>query len=199
MLENEEVKKETSEVRIEENRPSSEQQEEQEIKFSIVKKSVNVENIIGNIDVGVRTRSSTQNQCEFMAFISQIESKNVDEALSDKNWILAMQKEFNQFERNEVWELVFRPNDQSVIGTKWVFRNKLNEYGIITRNKTRLVAQEYSQEECIDYNETYALVPRLEAIRMLFAFTCYMNFNLYQMNVKSVFLNGVLNEIVFVE
>ena len=98
-----------------------------------------------------------------------------------------MQEELNQFERNEVWELVPRPNDQSVIGTKWVYRNKMDENGIIIRNKARLVAQGYNQQEGIDYEETFAPVARLEAIRMLLAFSCHKNFILYQMDVKSAF------------
>ena len=110
-----------------------------------------------------------------------------------------MQEELNQFERNEVWELVPRPNDQSVIGTKWVYRNKMDENGIIIRNKARLVAQGYNQQEGIDYEETFAPVARLEAIRMLLAFACHKNFILYQMDVKSAFSNGFINEEVYVE
>ena len=98
-----------------------------------------------------------------------------------------MQEELNQFERNEVWELVPRLNDQSVIGTKWVYKNKMDKNGIIIRNKARLVAQGYNQQEGIDYEETFAPVARLEAIRMLHAFVCHKNFILYQMDVKSVF------------
>ena len=75
-----------------------------------------------------------------------------------------MQEELNQFERNEVWKLVPRPKDRNVIGTKWVFRNKMDENGIVTRNKARLVAKGYSQEEGIDFDETFAPVARLEAI-----------------------------------
>ena len=110
-----------------------------------------------------------------------------------------MQEELNQFERNEVWELVPRPNDQSVIGTKWVYKNKKDENGIIIRNKARLVSQGYNQQERIDYEETFAPVARLEAIRMLLAFACHKNFILYQMDVKSAFLNGFINEEVYVE
>ena len=109
-----------------------------------------------------------------------------------------MQEELNQFEINEVWELVPRPNDQSVIGTKWVYRNKMEENDIIIRSKARLVAQGYNQQEGIDYEETFAPVSRLETTRMLLAFACHKNFILYQMDVKSAFLNGFINEEVYV-
>ena len=87
-------------------------------------------------------------------------------------------------------ELVPRPSNQSVIGTRWVFRNKMDKNGIIIRNKERLVAQGFNQEEVIDYEETFAPIARLEAIRMLLTFACFKDFILYQMDVKSVFLNG---------
>ena len=110
-----------------------------------------------------------------------------------------MQEELNQFERSKVWKLVPRPSDHSIIGTKWIFKNKMDENSVIIRNKARLVAQGYMQEKGIDYDETYALVARLEAIRMLLAFACYKNFKLYQMDVKSAFLNDFINEEVYVE
>ena len=109
-----------------------------------------------------------------------------------------MQEELNQFERNEVWGLVPRPNNQNVIGTKWVYRNKMDG-NIIIRNKARLVAQGYNQQKGIDYEETFAPVARLETIRMLLTFACYKNFILYPKDVKSAFLNGFINEEVFVE
>ena len=87
-----------------------------------------------------------------------------------------------------------RPLDNSVIGIKWIFRNKMDESGNVIRNKTRLVAQGYSQEEGINFDETYAPVARLESIRLLLAFACYMDFKLFQMDVKSVFLNGFIKE-----
>ena len=110
-----------------------------------------------------------------------------------------MQEELNQFQRNEVWDLVPKPEGQTVIGTKWVFRNKLNESGIVIRNKARLVAQGYNQEEGIDFDETYAPVARLESIRMLLAYAAFLGFKLFQMDVKSAFLNGFIKEEVFVK
>ncbi|KAK6124581.1 hypothetical protein DH2020_041677 [Rehmannia glutinosa] len=110
-----------------------------------------------------------------------------------------MQEDFNQFERNDVWELVPCPPSQTIIGTKWVFRNKLNDQGNIVRNKARLVAQGYCQEEGVDYDETFAPVARLEAIRILLAYSCFRNFKLYQMDVKSAFLNGFIQEEVYVK
>ncbi|XP_070032036.1 uncharacterized protein [Nicotiana tomentosiformis] len=117
----------------------------------------------------------------------------------DAYWVNAMQDELNQFERSQVWHLVPRPKDRSVIETKWVFKNKLDEEGEVTRNKARLVVQGYSQEEGIDYNEIFAPVSRLEAIRLLIAFATYMEFTLHPMDVKSAFLNGYLKEEVFVK
>ena len=87
-----------------------------------------------------------------------------------------MQEELNQFERNKVWDLVPRPRDHPIIGTKWVFRNKLDEQGQVTRNKARLVAKRYNQEECIDYDGIFAPVARLEAISILLAFSSFMDF-----------------------
>ncbi|KAL4366735.1 hypothetical protein GQ457_05G021070 [Hibiscus cannabinus] len=130
--------------------------------------------ILGDPSKGVTPRSSLRNTCNFVAFISCIKPKNINEALNDDYWILAMQDELNQFERSKVWTLVERPNDKSSIGTKWVFRNKLDESGNIVRNKARLVAQGYNQEEVIDFDETYAPVARMEAIRMLLAFALYV-------------------------
>ena len=103
-----------------------------------------------------------------------------------------MQEELNQFKRTNVWTLVQRQYDINVIGTKWVFKNKLDEHGTIIRNKARLVVQRYTQEEGIDYDETFAPIVRIETIRILLVFVCYMDFKLYQMNVKSIFLNGII-------
>ncbi|GJW07915.1 retrovirus-related pol polyprotein from transposon TNT 1-94 [Tanacetum coccineum] len=164
-----------------------------------IKESKNhpLDQVIGNFNQ--RTlRSQAQNHSNFFCFISTIEPKNVNEALKDESWVVAMQEKLNQFIANDVWELVHLPISQSVIGTKWVFRNKLDENGIVSRNKARLVAQGYNQQEGIDYDETYAPVARLESIRILLAIACANDFKLYQMGVKSTFLNGLINEEVYV-
>ena len=98
-----------------------------------------------------------------------------------------------------MWELVPRPKGVNVIGTKWIFKNKSDEHGTVIRNKSRLVAQGYTQVEGIDFDETFAPVARLESIRILLVIATHLNFKLYQMDAKSAFLNGMLQEEVYVE
>ncbi|GJZ26623.1 retrovirus-related pol polyprotein from transposon TNT 1-94 [Tanacetum coccineum] len=100
--------------------------------------------------------------------------------------------------RSQASEKVPNPKDMTIIGTKWVYRNKLDENGVVSRNKARLVAQGYNQQEGINYDETYAPVARLESIRILLACACALDFKLFQMDVKSAFLNGFTNEEVYV-
>jgi len=129
-----------------------------------------------------------------IGLLSVIEPTTIDEALSDDGWILAMKEELNQFQRNDVWDLVPKPLQKNIIGTKWVFRNKLNEQGEVIRNKSRHVAQGYSQQEDIDYTETFAPVARLEAIKLLLSYAVNHGIILYQMDVKSAFLNRVISK-----
>ncbi|KAK6139147.1 hypothetical protein DH2020_027110 [Rehmannia glutinosa] len=110
-----------------------------------------------------------------------------------------MQEELDQFVKNDVWFLVPRPEDVNVIGTKWIFKNKTDESGKIVRNKARLVAQGYTQVEGVDFDETFAPVARIESIRLLLAIACYLGLTLHQIDVKSAFLNGFLDEEAFVE
>jgi hypothetical protein len=130
--------------------------------------------------------------------VSSIEPYRVEDALRDPDWVVAMQEELNNFMRNEVWHLVPRPN-QNVVGNKWVFYNNQDKHGVVTRNKARLVAKGYSQVEGLDFDEIYAPVARLESIRILLAYATYHGFKLYQMDVKSAFLNGPIKEEVYVE
>jgi hypothetical protein len=143
---------------------------------------------VGDIHKGVTTRSRVAHFCPY----------RIEDALRDPDWVVAMKEELNNFTRNEVWHLVPRPN-QNVLGTKWVFRNKQDEHGVVKRNKARLVAKGYSQVEGLDFDETYALVARLESIRILLAYATYHGFKLYQMDMKSAFLNGPIKEEVYVE
>ncbi|RVW20081.1 Retrovirus-related Pol polyprotein from transposon RE1, partial [Vitis vinifera] len=166
---------------------------------SRVPKNHPLSNVIGNYeDSMVTRRQSKLNEVSYVCYTSQIEPKNVEEALNDEAWV-DLHEELNQFSRNDVWFLVPRPKDVNVIGTKWIFKNKMDENGVIVRNKARLVAQGFKQIEGIDFDETFAPVARLESIRILLAVACVWKFKLFQMDVKSAFLNGILNEEVYVE
>ncbi|GJX43999.1 putative ribonuclease H-like domain-containing protein [Tanacetum coccineum] len=130
--------------------------------------------------------------------IGEIEPTSIAKALSDSSWVEAMQEELLQFKLQQVWILVDLPNGKKAIGTKWVFRNKKDERGIVIRNKARLVAQGHRQEEGIDYEEVFAPVARIEAIRLFLAYASFMGFLVYQMDVKSAFLYGTIEEEVYV-
>ncbi|GKA60200.1 retrovirus-related pol polyprotein from transposon TNT 1-94 [Tanacetum coccineum] len=127
-----------------------------------------------------------------------IEPKLIKEAIQDESYTMAMQEELNQFKTNDVWSLVPPPDNQTIIGTKWVFKNKLDKNDVVSINKSRLVAQGYNQQEGIDFNKTYAPVAKLGSIRILLAYTCAHDFKLFQMDVKSAFLNGFINEEVYI-
>ncbi|GJV54569.1 retrovirus-related pol polyprotein from transposon TNT 1-94 [Tanacetum coccineum] len=156
-----------------------------------------LENVIGNLNQ-ITLRSQAQNQSNFFCFISTIEPKNVNEALTNDSWIIVMQEELNQFISNDVWELVPQPRNMKIMETKWMFRNKLDEKGIVSRNNARLVAQAYNQQEGIDYDETYSPVARFESIRILLAYACALDYKLFQMDVQSSFLNSFINKEVYV-
>nr|GFA26809.1 uncharacterized mitochondrial protein AtMg00810-like [Tanacetum cinerariifolium] len=126
-----------------------------------------------------------------------IKPKKYKEALTQACWIEAMQEELNEFERLEVWELVPRPDQVMVITLKWIYKVKLHELGGILKNKARLVARGYRQEEGIDFEELFAPVARLEATRIFLAYAAHKNMVIYQMDVKTAFLNGNLREEVY--
>ncbi|KAK1646303.1 hypothetical protein QYE76_064108 [Lolium multiflorum] len=156
--------------------------------------------VLGDVRAKVSTRRQLANFSNHHAYISLVEPKKVFEALEDSDWLEAMHEELNNFKRNKVWTLVKKPKEcRNVIGTKWIFKNKQDEFGNVVRNKARLVAQGFSQVEGIDFGETYAPVARLESIRILLAYASHHNFKLQQMDVKSAFLNGPLHEEVYVK
>ncbi|GJZ87332.1 putative reverse transcriptase, RNA-dependent DNA polymerase [Tanacetum coccineum] len=177
-----------------------------------------IDHVIGDMQSSVQTRRMTSSYselgflsaiyegkthkdlhtCLFACFLSQEELKRVSKALSDPAWVEAMQEELLQFKLQKVWILVDLPKGHRAIGTKWVYRNKKDEMGIIVRNKTRLVVQGHTQEEGIDYDEVFAPVARIEAIRIFLAYASYMGFMVYQLDVKSAFLYGQIEEEVYV-
>ncbi|GKB18028.1 ribonuclease H-like domain-containing protein [Tanacetum coccineum] len=153
-----------------------------------------LDQVIGDLQSATQTRKMSKNleEHEFE------EPKKVIHALKDPSWIEAIQEELLQFKLQEVWTLVDLPNRKRAIGSKWVFRNKKDERGIVIRNKARLVAQGYTQEEGIDYDEVFSLVARIEAIRLFLAYASFKDFVVYQMDVKSDFLYGKIEEEVYV-
>nr|GFA48546.1 retrovirus-related Pol polyprotein from transposon TNT 1-94 [Tanacetum cinerariifolium] len=156
-----------------------------------------LENIIGDVHRPVSTRKQLETDamwCFFNEFISHVEPKNFKLSC----WIEAMQEEINEFERLDVWVLVPCPVNILIIPLKWLFKIKLDEYGEVLKNKARLVAKGYRQEAGIDFKESFALVARLKEIRLFIAHVTSQNMVIFQMDVKTAFLNGELNEVVYV-
>ncbi|GJW51162.1 retrovirus-related pol polyprotein from transposon TNT 1-94 [Tanacetum coccineum] len=134
----------------------------------------------------------------FALTVSRTEPKNIKEAMADSAWIESMQEELHQFDRLDVWELVDRPLCKNVINLKWLWKNKRDEENTVIRNKSRLVAKGYAQKEGIDFEESFAPVARLEAVRLFIAYAAHKSFTVYQMDVKTTFLYGPLKEEVYV-
>ncbi|GJX36273.1 putative ribonuclease H-like domain-containing protein [Tanacetum coccineum] len=183
-----------------------------------IHKDYPIKNLIGDVKSSIQTRRmirstsaqgflsavyeekthDTLNTCLYACFLSQIKPTSITKALYDSSWVEAIQEELLQFKLQQVWILMDLPNEKRAIGTKWVFRNKKDERGIVIRNKARLVAQGHRQEEGIDYEEVFVPVARIEAIRLFLAYASFMGFLVYQMDVKSAFLYGTIEEEVYV-
>ncbi|GJY21221.1 putative ribonuclease H-like domain-containing protein [Tanacetum coccineum] len=148
--------------------------------------------ILGDPKSAVQTRGKIQKAS------SVKQALMTSQALKDESWVEAMQEELLQFKLQKVWKLVDLPSGKKAISTKWVFRNMRDERSIVMKNKARLVAQGFRQEEGIDYDEVFAPVSRIEAIRLFLAFSSFMGFPVYQMDVKSAFLYGTIEEEVYV-
>lgn len=129
--------------------------------------------------------------CEFEPII-------VKDALENEDWMRATNEEIDLIEKNKTQTLVPRPKNKNVIGIKWVFKNKLNKKGEVTRNKVRVFCKGHAQEG-MDYGETFSLVSMLEGVGTLLVYVAYKGFNVYQKDVKSTFLNGILKEEVYIE
>jgi hypothetical protein len=146
-----------------------------------------VNNILGDIEKGVTTRPRVTNFCEFYLFVSSFEPFKIEDALHDPDWVVAMQEELKNFKHIEVWSLVER-SKLNIVGTKWVFRMEL--------------LQEIKHDlwqKTIHKSKVWILIKKLESIQILVAYATHHDFKLYQMDVKSAFLNGLIKEEVYVE
>ncbi|GKE83951.1 retrovirus-related pol polyprotein from transposon TNT 1-94, partial [Tanacetum coccineum] len=147
-----------------------------------------LDQVIGDPSKPIMTRQRLHTDYEVYMYaltVSTIEPKNIKEALADHSWIESMQDKLNQFKRLQVWELVPRPEGKNIIALKWLWKNKCDAKG-------------YKQEEGIDFEESFAPVARLEAVRMFIAYAAHKNITIFQMDVKTAFLNGPLKELVYV-
>ncbi|GJY62531.1 retrovirus-related pol polyprotein from transposon TNT 1-94 [Tanacetum coccineum] len=171
------------------------------VSISINQDAPSTTNVIGDPSRFVSTRKQLETDamwCYFDAFLTSVEPKNFKQAMTEPSWIDAMQEEIHEFERLEVWELVSCPDNVFLIKLKWIYKVKTDESGGVLKNKARLVAQGFRQEEGIDFEESFAPVARIEAIRIFVANAAHKNMTIYQMDVKTAFLNGELKEEVYV-
>ncbi|GJX99447.1 retrovirus-related pol polyprotein from transposon TNT 1-94 [Tanacetum coccineum] len=160
-----------------------------------------IEQVIGDPSKTVMTRNQLQTNaevCMYALTLSTIEPKNIKESMLDASRIESIQDELNQFKRLDVWELVECPLGRHIIAVKWIWKNKTNVENMVIQNKSCLVAKGYRQEEGIGFEESFALVARLEAVRIFVAYAAHKNFPIFQMDVKTAFLNGPHKEEVFV-
>ncbi|GKA60831.1 integrase, catalytic region, zinc finger, CCHC-type containing protein, partial [Tanacetum coccineum] len=156
-----------------------------------------IDNIIGNPSRPVSTQKQLATDalwCFYNSVLSKVKPKNFKSAVTEDCWFQAMQDEIHEFDRLDVWELVPPLDCAMTIALKWIYKVKLDEYGDVLKNKARLVAKGYHQEESLDFEESFAPVARLEAIRIFLANAASKNMTVYQMDVKTAFLNGELKE-----
>nr|GEV58806.1 retrovirus-related Pol polyprotein from transposon TNT 1-94 [Tanacetum cinerariifolium] len=192
---NEEVFHEVSESFQGESSSSSLNDDVQQSLEEVILPQTNTQSISNNMIPNVKEASTSHN-----VFNERLEDAYFDatEALKDTDWVSAMQDELDQFARLKVWRLVPRPEGKTIIKTKWIFKNKKDESSLVIRNKARLIAVGYSQQEGIDYDKTFAPVARIEAIRFFLAYDAHKDFTVFQMDVKTAFLNGILKKEVHV-
>nr|GFB30556.1 integrase, catalytic region, zinc finger, CCHC-type, peptidase aspartic, catalytic [Tanacetum cinerariifolium] len=160
-----------------------------------------ISNVIDDLSRSVSRRKQLQTdamRCYFDSFLTSIEPKNFKQAMTKPSWIDAMQEEIHEFKRLQVWELVSCPDKVMLIKLKCIYKVKTDEFGRVLKNKAKLVAQRFKQEEGIDFEESFAPVARIEAIHIFVANAAHKNMTIFQMDVKTVFLNGELKEEVFV-
>ncbi|GJY63449.1 retrovirus-related pol polyprotein from transposon TNT 1-94 [Tanacetum coccineum] len=159
-----------------------------------------LDQVIGDPSKTVMTHQKLQTDskvCMYALTINTIGPKNIKEVMADHSWIESMQDELNQFERLQVWELVPRPEGKNIISFKWIWKNKCDAENIVVQNKSRLVAKGYRQEEGIDFEESFSHVACLEDVRMFIAYAAHKNITIFQMDVKTVFLNASRPDIAY--
>ena len=144
---------------------------------------------------GTRLSSNIYQRCN----VAVCEPAGFHDAKNSQHWMAAMQEELSMIEKNKTWELVDRPPNRKIIGVRWVFRTKLSPDGSIIKFKARLVVKGYAQVFGVDYSETFAPVVRLDTVRLLFALAAQRSWKVYHLDVKFAFLNGDLQEEIFVE
>nr|GEV37597.1 retrovirus-related Pol polyprotein from transposon TNT 1-94 [Tanacetum cinerariifolium] len=160
-----------------------------------------LEQVIRNPSQSVRTRHQLESDgemCMFALTVSRTKPKNIKEAMADSAWIESMQEELHQYDRLDVWELVDRLLYKNIINIKWLWKNKRDEENTVIQNKSRLVAKGYAQKKVVDFEESFAPVPRLEAVWLFIACAAHKSFTVYQLDVKTTFLCGPLKEEVYV-
>nr|GEY00346.1 putative ribonuclease H-like domain-containing protein [Tanacetum cinerariifolium] len=160
-----------------------------------------LEQVIGNPSQSVRTRRQLESDgkmCMFTLTLSRTEPKNIKETMADSAWNESMQEELHQFDRLDVWELIDRPLCKSLINMKWLWKNKHDEENTVIQNKSRLIAKRYTQKEGVDFEESFAPVAQLEAVRLFIVYAAHKSFTIYQIDVKTTFLYGPLKEEVYV-
>ncbi|GJZ94785.1 retrovirus-related pol polyprotein from transposon TNT 1-94 [Tanacetum coccineum] len=160
-----------------------------------------IANVIRDLSRSVSTRKQLETDamwCYFDAFLTSVEPKNFKLAITELSWINAMQEEIHEFERLEVWELMPCPENMFLIKLKSIYKVKTYESGGVLKIKARLVSQGFKQEEGIDFEESFAPVARIEATRIFVAYVAQKNMTIYQMDVKTDFLNGELKEEVYI-
>jgi len=140
---------------------------------------------------------------QHQSFLSAIDAirvpTSVQEALKDENWIQAMNEEMSALEKNQTWEIVDRSLDKKSVGCKWVFSLKYKSDGTLDRYKARLVAKGYTQTYGVDYEETFALVAKMNTVRIILSLIAYFGWELQQFDVKNAFLDGNLEEEIYME
>ena len=144
---------------------------------------------------GKRSLSEIYQRCNVVVF----KPGDFWEAEKDPKWVATMKEELSMIEKNQTWQLVKRPTNRKVIGVRWVFRTKLNVDGSINKHKARLVVKGYAKIFGVDFSDTFAPVARLDTIRLLIAIVAHRGWRVYQLDVKSAFLNDILKEELYVE